>query len=158
MPLPDGLIAEGLRQLYGQLAEPLFALAGRAVQIVSWDRTHRFCGQCGAPTEAMPHRAASQALSGVRLDELSPALSGDHHRHRARNTAGQTAAPGAQSPLPGPRYSVVAGYVEPGESLEESAQREVLEEVGIRIKSIRYFGSPPWPFPNSLMIGFTGRV
>ena len=59
--------------------------------------------------------------------------------------------------FPPGRYSVVAGFVEPGESLEECAQREVLEEVGIRIKNIRYFKSQPWPFPNSLMIGFTAE-
>src|SRR5512136_2294147 len=59
--------------------------------------------------------------------------------------------------FPAGRYSVVAGYVEPGESLEECAYREVCEEVGIGIKNLRYFGSQPWPFPSSLMVGFTAE-
>ncbi len=59
--------------------------------------------------------------------------------------------------FPSGRYSVIAGFVEPGESLEECAQREVREEVGIRIKNICYFGSQSWPFPNSLMVGFTAE-
>ncbi len=154
--LPEGMISDGLRQLYGQLDETFFSLAGRAVQIVSWDRTHRYCGQCGTSTEAMPHERAKRCpqCGLMSYPRLSPAIiiavvrrteQGDRlllaHNHR----------------FPAGRYSVIAGYVEPGESLEECAQREVLEEVGVRIKEIRYFGSQPWPFPNSLMIGFTAE-
>ena len=155
-PLPAGVIAEGLRQLYGQLAEPLFALAGRAVQIVSWDRTHQFCGQCGAPTEAMPHERAKHcpACGLMSYPRLSPAIIIAVVRETPQ---GKRLLMARNHRFPAGRYSVVAGYVEPGESLEECAQREVLEEVGIRIKNIRYFGSQPWPFPNSLMIGFTAE-
>ena len=154
--LPAGLIAEGLRQLYGQLTEPLFALAGRAVQIVSWDRTHQYCGQCGAPTETMPHERAKHcpACGLMNYPRLSPAIIIAVVRPTEQ---GRRLLLARNHRFPAGRYSVIAGYVEPGETLEECAQREVLEEVGIRIKNIRYFGSQPWPFPNSLMIGFTAE-
>jgi NAD+ diphosphatase len=155
-PLADGLVAEGLRQLYGQLAEPLFALAGRAVQIVSWDRTHQYCGQCGALTETMPHERAKHcpACGLMSYPRLSPAIIIAVVRPTEQ---GKRLLLARNHRFPAGRYSVIAGYVEPGETLEECAQREVLEEVGIRIKDIRYFGSQPWPFPNSLMIGFTAE-
>ena len=155
-PLPSGFIADGLRQLYPLLDETLFGLAGRAVQILTWDRTHRYCGQCGSLTETLPNERAKRCpqCGLVNYPRLSPAIIIAVTRHTeqgprlllARN---HRFAPG--------RYSVIAGYVEPGETLEECAQREVSEEVGIRIKNIRYFGSQPWPFPNSLMIGFTAE-
>jgi NAD+ diphosphatase len=153
-PLPDGLTADGLRQLYGQLSEPLFALAGRAVQILSWDRTHQYCGQCGAPTETLPHERAKRCPSCGLLSypRLSPAIIIAVIRETPQ---GKRLLLARNHRFPAGRYSVIAGYVEPGETLEECAQREVFEEVGIRIKDMRYFGSQPWPFPNSLMIGFT---
>jgi NAD+ diphosphatase len=155
-PLPDGLTAEGLRQLYGQLDEPLFALAGRAVQIVSWDRTHQYCGQCGAPTATMPDERAKHcpACGLMSYPRLSPAIIIAVVRPTEQ---GKRLLLARNHRFPAGRYSVIAGYVEPGETLEECAQREVLEEVGIHIKDIRYFGSQPWPFPNSLMIGFTAE-
>jgi len=152
--LPAGMIAEGLRQIYPRLDEATFALAGRAVQIVAWDRTHRFCGQCGAQVVPLEHERAKRCpeCGLVNYPRLSPAIiiavvrDAGHERRilLARNHR-----------FPPGRYSVLAGYVEPGESLEECARREVCEETGISIRDLRYFGSQPWPFPNSLMIGFT---
>jgi NAD+ diphosphatase len=155
-PIPDTWMADGLRQLYPLLGDQMFAIAGRAVQVVAWDRTHRYCGQCGAATETLSHERAKRCPScGLlsyprispaiiiavvrRIEEESRILLARNHR------------------FPTGRYSVLAGYVEPGETLEECARREVSEEVGIDIKNIRYFGSQPWPFPNSLMIGFTAE-
>jgi NAD+ diphosphatase len=155
-PIPAGLMADGLRQLYPALGDNLFAVAGRAIQLVAWDRTHRYCGQCGAATETLAHERAKQCPSCglISYPRISPAIiiavvkrnDGDARVLLARNHR-----------FPTGRYSVLAGYVEPGETLEECARREVCEEVGIDIKNIRYFGSQPWPFPNSLMIGFTAE-
>ena len=148
--IPDGMTLEGLRQLYGRLEEDLFFIGGRAVQIMEWDRTHQFCGHCATPMTQFSHERAKRCPKCrlVNYPRLSPAVivlvsRGDQlllaraHRFRAG------------------MYSVIAGFVEPGESLEETVVREVREEVGIEVKDIRYFGSQPWPFPNSLMIGFT---
>jgi len=156
VPLPEGMIADGLRQLYPRLGDLMFSLAGRASQIVTWDRTHQFCGQCGTPTESLAGERAKRcpACGLISYPRLSPAIIIAVVRHTeqgrrlllARN---HRFAPG--------RFSVIAGYVEPGETLEECARREVREEVGIEIEAIRYFGSQPWPFPNSLMIGFTAE-
>lgn len=154
--LPADMLADGLRQLYGPLGEEMFGLAGRAIQLLAWDRTHRFCGQCGAETEPVLHERARRCprCGLVFYPRLSPAIiiavvrlaaEGPRlllvHNHR----------------FPAGRYSVIAGYVEPGETLEECARREVYEEAGIQIQNIRYFGSQPWPFPNSLMIAFTAE-
>ena len=152
--LPDGIIADGLRQLYPRIGDLLFSLAGRAVQVVAWDRTHQFCGQCGAPTENLAHERAKRcpACGLVSYPRLSPAIIIAVVRHTEQ---GNRLLLARNHRFPAGRYSVIAGYVEPGETLEECARREVCEEVGIRIKNIRYFGSQPWPFPNSLMVGFT---
>jgi NAD+ diphosphatase len=154
--LVDGLVAEGLRELYAPLGDVLFNVAGRAVQIITWDRTHQFCGQCATPTEALTQERARRcpACGLTSYPRISPAtiiaiVRRDEHGERILLARNHRFPPG--------RYSVVAGFVEPGESLEECARREVFEEVGIRIKNVRYFGSQPWPFPNSLMVGFTAE-
>ncbi len=154
--LPEGMISDGLRQLHPQLDETFFSLAGRAVQIVSWDRTHQYCGQCGVPTQTVPHERAKRCphCGLLSYPRLSPAIIIAVVR---RTEQGDRLLLARNHRFPAGRYSVIAGYVEPGESLEECAQREVFEEVGLWIKEIRYFGSQPWPFPNSLMIGFTAE-
>jgi NAD+ diphosphatase len=152
--LGDGWTVDNLRTLYASLGDSWFQLAGRAVQIMEWDRTHQFCGRCGAPMEIVPNERAKRCTRcGLsNYPRLSPAIiiavtrevEGEKRILLARNHR-----------FPAGRYSVLAGFVEPGESLEECAAREVLEELGIEIDTIRYFGSQPWPFPNSLMLGFT---
>jgi NAD+ diphosphatase len=151
--LPSDISAEGLRALFGRLPEDLYAVAGRAVQILLWDKTHRFCGRCGQPTVNAPaDRAKLCPQCGLlSFPRLSPAVimliqRGEDEFLLARNRA---FADGF--------YSVLAGFVEPGESLEEAVAREVREEVGLEIGDIRYFGSQPWPFPHQLMIGFTAH-
>jgi NAD+ diphosphatase len=142
-----------LRQLFGAVAEQDWALAGRAAQIVNWDRDHRFCGRCGQPTEA---HAADRArvcpsCNLMAYPRLTPAIIVLVERDDGRALL----AWGRQ--FPGRFYSALAGFVEPGESLEQCVVREVKEEVGIDVTDIRYFGSQPWPFPHSVMIGFTAR-
>lgn len=154
--LPAGFLADGLRGLYGRLDEAAFAVAGRAVQLLAWDRTHRYCGQCGALTENQPHERAKRcpACGLISYPRLSPAIIIAVTRDTPE---GRRLLLARNQRFPAGRYSVIAGYVEPGETLEECARREVCEEVNIDIRAIRYFGSQPWPFPNSLMIGFTAE-
>ncbi|MFQ6067478.1 MAG: NAD(+) diphosphatase [bacterium] len=147
---PEGMAFRGLRQLFGFLEDNLFSVAGRAIQIMNWDQTHQYCGRCGSSTENKPNERAKVCpqCGLLNFPRISPAvivavLKGNRilltHAHR----------------LPPGLYSVIAGFVEPGETLEECVSREVKEEVGIEVKNIRYFGSQPWPFPNSLMVAFT---
>jgi len=148
--LPTGMTFEGLRQVYGRLDEDLFWIAARAVQIVEWDKTHQFCGRCGIRMKTRPIERAKECpqCGLLHFPRLSPAIivliERDNQLLLARSRRFAT-----------PMYSVLAGFVEPGESLEEAVVREVREEVGLSLKDIRYFGSQPWPFPHSLMVGFT---
>ena len=121
------------------------------MQLVEWARTHQFCGRCGVPTEDVTGLRAKRcpAAGSTPSPRLSPAVICLVER------AGKALARGPQ--FAAGMFSCLAGFVEPGESLEEAVAREVLEEVGIEVREIRYFGSQPWPFPNSLMIGFTAE-
>ena len=147
---PEGMDFQAIRGLAGRVQDDLFWLAARARQTLEWDRTHRYCGQCGSPTEdKMGERAKVCPACGLMsFPRMSPAIivavvNGDRIL-LARATRFANAF-----------YSVLAGFVEPGESLEECVKREVREEVGVEVGNIRYFGSQPWLFPNSLMVGFT---
>jgi NAD+ diphosphatase len=147
---PTGMTFEGLRQVYGRLDEDLFWIAARAVQIVDWDRTHQFCGRCGIQLRMkIVERAKECPQCGLlHFPRLAPAIIVLVER-------GQELLLARSRHFLTGMYSVLAGFVEPGESLEEAVTREVKEEVGVDIKDIKYFGSQPWPFPHSLMIGFT---
>jgi len=146
---PQGMQWQGLRSLFGRLDESLFALAGRALQFIDWDRTHQFCGRCGTPTQ---HRASERArecpaCNLIAYPRIAPAVMCLIRRGREILLA--------RSPRFAPgMYSALAGFVEPGESLEQCLAREVLEETGVQISQVRYFASQPWPFPHSLMIAF----
>jgi len=148
--VPEGMRLQGLRQLYGSVDEAVFAVAGRAFQIMEWDRTHQFCGHCATPTTQLPEERAKRCpeCSLVSYPRLSPAII-------VLVSRGEELLLARAPRFPTGMYSVLAGFVEPGESLEETVAREVREEVGVELTNIRYFGSQPWPFPNSLMIGFT---
>ena len=147
--LNDGFEWKDLRALFGRLPEDLIWIAGRANQLVNWRRTHRYCGACGRLTEEKQDERAliCPSCGLINYPRLSPAVIvavvKDREILLARNHR-----------FRGPFYSVLAGFVEPGESLEECIHREVREEVGLSVRNIRYFGSQPWPFPDSLMIGF----
>ncbi len=147
---PNGMSLRGLRELYGTLDEDLFVLSGRAIQIVEWDRTHQYCGHCATGTNQLPNERAKRCpkCGLVNYPRLSPAII-------VLVSRGEELLLARAHRFPPGMYSVLAGFVEPGETLEETVMREVREEVGIEVKDIRYFGSQPWPFPNSLMIGFT---
>jgi len=150
---PPGMDFANLRALYPRLPEALFQLAGRAVQIVDWDRNHQFCSRCGAPTRDHIGERSKQcpACGLVSYPRLSPAII---VRVERNDDEGRRILLARAQRFPTAMFSVLAGFVEPGETLEECVQREVHEEVGILVGNIRYFGSQPWPFPNSLMIAF----
>ncbi len=140
---------EGLRRTWGQLPEAQWWIAGRAIQVLEWDRTHRFCGACGRPTVSLGHERARRCEAcGLNFyPRVAPAIIVLIHR-------GEEALLAKSRLSPHGFYSTLAGFVEPGESLEHALDREVLEEVGVRVKNVRYFGSQPWPFPHSLMVGY----
>jgi NAD+ diphosphatase len=149
---PEGCEPVAMRQLFGAIADEEFAVAGRALGLTTWDRDHRYCGRCGGPTEPSPTervRTCTRCGFGA-YPRLSPAVimlvERDGKCLLARN---------ARTKMP--FYSTLAGFVEVGETLEHAVARETREEAGIEIQDIRYFGSQPWPFTSSLMIGFTAR-
>lgn len=146
---PAGLQWSGLRALFGAIDDSQFAIAGRAFQIVDWDRSHQFCGRCGTPTQVKNNERARECPSckQVHYPRIAPAIMALVRRGRELLLA--------RSPhfAPG-MYSALAGFVEPGETLEQTLAREVREEVGIEVTNVRYFASQPWPFPHSLMIAF----
>jgi len=149
---PAGTEPLALRQLFGTLGDEEFAVAGRALGLTAWDRDHRHCGRCGSPTvRSTSARVRSCSRCGFgTYPRLSPAvimlIERDGKCLLARNARTRM-----------PFFSTLAGFVEVGETLEEAVAREVKEEAGIEIADIRYFGSQPWPFASSLMIGFTAR-
>lgn len=142
---------------HGRAPEHHWLAAGRAVQIVEWARTHRFCGRCGAETDLSAGERSMRcpACSLVAFPRLSPAMITLVTRGAPGPDQEALLARGVQWTLP--MYSCLAGFVEPGESLEDAVVREVGEEVAISVTNPRYFGSQPWPFPNSLMLGFVAE-
>lgn len=139
----------GLRSLLGCVSEQQFALAGRAMQVVTWDSDHRFCGRCGTPTDYHAGDRARQCPSChlAVYPRISPCVimlvtRGEecllarhtHHRHRM--------------------FTALAGFIEPGENAEQALAREVREEVGLEVGAVHYVGSQSWPFPGQLMLGY----
>lgn len=150
IPLVPNMAFRELRSLFGVMDDDIFCLAGRAIQIIHWYREHRFCGKCGS---SMIERHTELAVNCPNCDftsypRLSPAVImsvvRDDHILLARSPR-----------FPTGMFSTLAGFVEPGETLEEAVIREVFEEVAVVVGDIQYVASQPWPFPHSLMIGFT---
>jgi len=148
-PLP-GASWEGLRTLFSVLDDRLFAIAGRALQLIDWDRTHQFCGRCGTRTEtkAGERVRVCPSCGQSAYPRVAPAV-------MALVRRGRELLLGRGPHFPAGMYSALAGFVEPGESLEQCVRREVAEEVGVEVARLRYYASQPWPFPHSLMIAFT---
>ena len=149
---PAGWHAVPLRTAMMDLADPLMMLAGRAAQVLEWDRAHRYCGVCATPTAPRDDERARVCprCGHAAYPRVSPAMMVLVWRGREVLLA--------RSPhYPAGRYSALAGFVEAGESLEECVAREVAEEVGVRVGNLRYYGSQSWPFPQSLMIAYTAE-
>jgi NAD+ diphosphatase len=149
---PEGMSFKELMSLYGVLDEDIYLLAGRAIQIVRWDQQHQYCGRCGHKTETLQgERAKKCPVCGfTSYPRLSPAVITAVFKDDKILLSHYAA-------FRGNMHTIIAGFVEPGETLEECIKREILEEVGIKVKNIKYFSSQPWPYPNSLMIGFTAE-
>ncbi len=148
--LPANIESVPLRKALNTLGEQWYAMIVRGYTILRWDKNHQYCGQCGSQTEyksnvferycpacklAMYPRISPSVI--VRITNKDQILMARSHHF----------APGS--------YGLIAGFVEAGENLEDAVHREVKEEIGISITNLQYFGSQPWPFPDSLMIGFT---
>jgi NAD+ diphosphatase len=148
--LPEGYELHGLRQLLLSAAPDEFRLASTALQILEWDRNHRYCSHCGAGT--LPHPRGERAkvcpdCGYAQYPRIQPciivAITRDDHILLARAQRYSL-----------PMYSLLAGFVEVGETLEEAVHREVAEESGLSVDRLRYFGSQSWPFPSNLMLAF----
>ncbi|WP_018658147.1 NAD(+) diphosphatase [Actinomadura flavalba] len=154
LPAVDGAEAAGLRRVGALLPDRDSGLLTEAVSLEHWHGTHAFCPRCGAPTEVT-------AAGHVRV---CPRDGSEHHPRMdpavimlVRDDADRVLL--ARGPQwPADRRSILAGFVEPGESLEQAVAREVHEEVGLRVRDVRYLGSQPWPLPQSLMLGFFARA
>lgn len=148
--LPGGLELVSLRSLLGILDADMFTIAGRAMQLNNWRTTHRFCGKCGKPTIYDHSEEFSTICTDCNISfypRISPvvimSVVDGNRILLARSPRFRTGI-----------FSTLAGFVEPGETLEEAVAREVHEEVNVKVKDIRYVASQPWPFPHSLMMGF----
>jgi len=147
---PQGWLWTNLRTLYGVINDEYYAIAGRAKQLIDWDRSHAYCGCCGKETFIRKAERCRECASCGYLayPKLAPAVI-------ALVRKDQKILLARSAHFPEKFYSAIAGFAEPGETLEQCVAREVLEEVGLKVKNICYFGSQPWPFSSALMIAFT---
>lgn len=149
---PSAAGFEDIRGLGDRLAPEDAALLAYARAMVLWHERHGHCGVCGTPTNCVEagHARECPGCGAKHFPRVDPAiivLVADEHRCLL----------GRQAAWPTGRYSTIAGFVEPGESLEDAVCREVLEETGVRVDEVIYHSSQPWPFPSSLMLGFHAR-
>jgi NAD+ diphosphatase len=146
---PLGWLWSPLRSLYATLDEKHYAIAGRAMQLIDWDRSNQYCGHCGHHTFSREHEHCRECGSCGQLayPKISPAV-------LALVKKGNQILLARGAKFVERFYSILAGFVEPGETLEQCVIRETREECGIKVKNVHYFGSQPWPFAHTLMIGF----
>lgn len=154
-PVLAGAELHDLRLLAGELPAEEAGLLAYARAMVHWREHHRYCGRCGSPTIAAQGghvmRCSDPTCARQQFPRLDPAVI-------VLVTDGERALLGRQPAWPPGRYSTVAGFVEPGESLEDAVAREVREETGVIVDEVVYHSSQPWPFPSSLMLGFTAHA
>jgi NAD+ diphosphatase len=150
--LPEGMFFKRFISLLERIDAEIFALAGRGYQILNWDKKNRFCGSCGFPTERKADEWAKvcQKCGNVIYPKISPAVIVGVIKENQILLA-------HSKNFKEKFFSIIAGFVEPGETFEDCIKREVYEEVGLKVKNLKYFGSQPWPFPDSLMVGFTAE-
>lgn len=149
---PEGYAYVSLRRLHGRIDSAFFEAAGAAFQIQYWDRTNRFCAECGAPLEPSPKQRSKRCPSCDHqyFPRITPAVI-------TLVSDGPRILMTRQPRFPAGMYGLVAGFVEPGETFEAAVARETLEETGIEVGDVVYFGSQPWPFPHQIMVGFFAR-
>lgn len=141
--------AGSLYHLLGRVDDALLSAVGRAIQLLDWERDHRFCGRCGAPmTLAATERAMRcEACETMLYPRIAPCVI-------TLVTDGDMMLLARSARFRRPMFSTLAGFIEAGESAEDTLRREVREEVGVEVGAIDYFGSQPWPFPSQLMLGY----
>jgi NAD+ diphosphatase len=152
-PAVPGMRPVALRAaLLGEMDETVATVAGRAFQIVEWDRTHQYCGACGGRTglEQLERARRCPQCELLFFPRVAPVV-------MVLVTRGRQLALTRKAGYPQGRYTVVAGFVEAGETLEEAIARETREEIGVEVSGIRYFSSQPWPFPHSLVVAFNAE-
>jgi NAD+ diphosphatase len=144
----------GLREVGGLLSPLQAGLMVHAVALENWQRMHRFCSRCGERTviAAAGHIRRCPACGAEHYPRTDPAVI------MLVTDEDDRALLGRQVLWPEGRFSTLAGFVEPGESIEAAVRREVAEEVGVTVGEVAYMASQPWPFPSSLMLGFTARA
>ncbi len=147
--VPHGYKFFSLRSLISVLSEFEFNLLGRAIQLIRWDKEHQFCSQCAQPLLYMPGETAKRCkpCALVQYPKLAPCVLVLVYQsdrillaHGVRHPKGL--------------YSALAGFIEPGETVEQAVHREVQEEVGVQLNALQYVASQAWPFPHALMLGF----
>ncbi len=146
---PSGYGFESLWSFLTSVEQPVFYLIGRAKQVIEWHQHHHFCGACGQVTSTTPldRSRKCESCNIAFYPRLSPSIIVLINR-------GEEILLAKNAHARGNFYSTLAGFVEPGESIEETVHREVFEEVGLKVKNLKYYNSQSWPFPNSLMLGF----
>ena len=145
----DAYQTGSLYTILGRVSDEMFALAGRALQLLAWQRENTFCGSCGESMERDKQELAMncQACSRVIYPRISPCII-------VLVTRGEEMLLARNANFPTQMFSTLAGFIEAGETVEECLVREVREEVGLVVNNIQYFKSQSWPFPNQLMLGF----
>ncbi|EGG93466.1 NADH pyrophosphatase [gamma proteobacterium IMCC1989] len=145
----DGYEWINLRSQLGRAPDMQYQLASRAIQLVTWMKQHQYCGQCGANTHYHEIESAlhCQPCGIYYYPRISPCM-------MCMITKGDYCLLAQHQKHAGGFYSTLAGFVEAGESIEQTLHREVMEEVGLTVKNLSYFSSQPWPFPHQLMVGY----
>jgi NAD+ diphosphatase len=153
-PLPLGSFGATLRDVGGRLGDRDAGLVVHTIGLALWHERHPRCAVCGEPTEIAlaGHIRRCPACGAEHFPRTDPAVIMLVH------DGGDRCLLGRQASWPPGRYSTLAGFVEPGESLEMAVAREVHEEAGLAVLASHYVSSQPWPFPSSLMVGFVARV
>lgn len=154
--LAEDSVFEDLRKIGPLLAEDEGSILAYARGLVHWNQRHRYCGVCGASTRPArgghERKCTNETCGAVHFPRTDPAVIMLVHDGADRVVLGR------QADWPPGRCSVLAGFVEPGESLEDAVAREVMEEVGLPVADVTYNSSQPWPFPSSIMLGFSARA
>lgn len=150
--IDNGMALLSLREIFGRVPDDLLRVAARAFHVLYWDSNTRFCSRCGRQMQLSSSERAKQCPSCgfTSYPRISPAVI-------VAVVKDDKILLAHAGRFPSNFYSVLAGFVEPGETFEECIVRELKEEVGIDVKNIRYFASQPWPFPDSLMTAFTAE-
>ena len=147
--LEDGMMLSPLRNLLGRIPDSIFTICSRSLQIDNWFISNQFCGTCGKGIKAHETERAMicECKNNLIYPTISPCII-------VLVTKGEELLLAHNKNFPGDFYSTLAGFIEPGESAESAIEREVFEEVSVKVKNITYHGSQSWPFPSQLMLGY----